>query len=73
MTVDQIESEALKLSAAQRARLAERLIASLDTEAEIESAWSAEVRGRDAELESGEVDGVPLAAALKAVRDRHGW
>lgn len=73
MTVDQIESEALKLSAAQRARLAERLIASLETESETESAWSDEVRSRDAELESGEVEAIPLADALKAVRDRHGW
>ena len=73
MTLDQLEEEVLKLPAQERARLAERIISSLDDEAEIEEEWLAEVRRRDAALESGEVVGIPLEEALASVRDRFGW
>lgn len=73
MTVDQIELEALKLPAPQRARLAERLISSLDHESEIEKEWLVEVRRRDAELDSGEVEGIPLEDALSSVRGKFDW
>jgi len=73
MTVDQLEQEVLKLPAEQRARLAERIISSLDEEAEIERAWLAEVRRRDTELDTGEVAGIPLQDALASVRSRFGW
>jgi putative addiction module component (TIGR02574 family) len=73
MTIDQLEQEVLKLSVDQRARLAERIISSLDSDAEIEQEWAAEVRRRDAELESGEVTGISVEDALSAVRNRFGW
>lgn len=73
MTNNQFEQELLKLPAAERARLAERLIASLDDEAEIEAVWMEEVRRRDQELESGEVQALPLEDALTSVRARFGW
>lgn len=49
MTAEQIEQELLKLPLAERARFAERLIASLDEDTEIAAAWIAEVRRRDEE------------------------
>ena len=73
MTLDQLKQEVLKLPAEQRARLAERIISSLDEEAEIEREWLAEVRRRDAELDTGEVEGIPLEDALASVRSRFGW
>ena len=73
LTVDQIELEALKLPAPQRARLAERLISSLDDESEIEKEWLVEVRRRDAELDSSEVEGIPLEDALSSVRGKFDW
>lgn len=73
MTIDQLEQEVLKLSAEERARLAERIISSLDSEAEIEREWLAEVRRRDAELDSGDVAGIPLEDALTSIRSRFGW
>lgn len=73
MTTDQIEQELLKLPLAERARLAERLIASLDEDAEIEAAWIAEVQRRDEELVSGAVEGIPLEDALSTVRSRFEW
>jgi putative addiction module component (TIGR02574 family) len=54
-TVEALEAEALRLSAAERARLVERLIASLDIDPEVEEAWAAEVERRNAEIESGAV------------------
>ncbi len=73
MTADQIELEALKLPAPQRARLAERLISSLDEESEVEKEWLLEVRRRDTELDSGEVEGIPLEDALSSVRGKFDW
>ena len=73
MTLDQLEQEVLKLSAEERARLAERIISSLDNEAEIERVWLAEVRRRDAELDAGEVAAIPMEDALASVRERFGW
>lgn len=71
VSAERIEQEILKLPLAERARLAERLIASLDEDSEIEAAWMAEVRRRDAELASGAVEAIPLEDALSSVRERH--
>jgi putative addiction module component (TIGR02574 family) len=73
MTIDQLEQAVLKLPAPDRARLAERIIASLDQDAEIEREWFSEVKGRDAELDAGSVAAIPLEDALTTVRERFGW
>jgi putative addiction module component (TIGR02574 family) len=73
MTTDQIEQELLKLPTADRARLAERLIASLDADSEVEAAWMVEVRRRDEELQSGAVQAIPVEDALTTIRSRFGW
>jgi putative addiction module component (TIGR02574 family) len=73
MTTDQIEYELLKLPAAERARLAERLIASLDEDAEVEAAWLEEIRQRDEALLSGAVQAIPVEDALTSIRARFGW
>lgn len=68
-TLEALEAEVLRLSAAERARLVERLIASLDIDPEVEEAWAAEVERRNAEIESGAVDllsGPEALADLKA-------
>ena len=73
MTVDQLKQEVLKLSAAERARLAEWITSSLDIAAEVEGAWLAEARRRDEEMESGAVASHSLDEALASVRARYGW
>ncbi len=73
MTTEQIEQERMNLPGADRARLAERLIASLDEDAEVEAAWIAEVRRRDEELVSGAAESIPLEDALTTIRTRYGW
>jgi hypothetical protein len=73
MSTEQIERELLRLPASDRARLAERLIASLDDDAEVELAWIEEVRRRDRELDSGAVQALPLADSLRDLRIELGW
>jgi putative addiction module component (TIGR02574 family) len=63
-----LESEALKLTLGERAALAQRLLASLDEDAQIEDAWAAEIERRIAEVESGAVQVIPIAEALARVR-----
>ncbi len=69
VTLETIEAEALQLPAADRARLVERLISSLDIDPAVEDAWAAEVERRNAQIESGEVSLLPgpeTLAELKA-------
>ena len=63
-----LETEALRLTPSERAALAQRLLASLDEDAEIEEAWAAEVERRIADVESGAVQVIPIAEALARVR-----
>lgn len=59
----EIEDDALQLSEEERARLAVRLLASLEEEAEspekIEKLWLAEAKQRFQELRYGTVRGIP--------------
>jgi putative addiction module component (TIGR02574 family) len=64
-----LEAEALKLTAEERARLADRLIASLSEDAEVEEAWAVEVERRIAEIEAGRAQVVPAAEAIARARD----
>jgi len=54
MNVDELEAQALKLDHKSRARLAERLLVSLDelSEQESEQLWAAEAQRRDAQMDS---------------------
>ena len=63
-----LEAEALKLTASDRARLAEHLIASLDEDTEIEEAWATEVERRIAEIDTGKVQMIPAAEAIAEAR-----
>ncbi len=68
-TLETIEAEVLRLPAAERSRLLDRLIASLDADLAIDQAWDAEAARRDAEIESGvsvPVDGKEVLAKLRA-------
>lgn len=67
-TVEEIEAEALNLPTGQRARLVEKLIASLDADPDIENAWAAEVERRHAEIESGLVSLLPGAETLAKLK-----
>lgn len=68
LTVEALEAEALNLSAAERARLVERLIVSLDAEPDVEAAWAVEIERRHAEIESGAVSLLPGAETLARLK-----
>ena len=65
-----IESEAMTLPVRERARLAERLISSLDDEvdADAEAAWTREGERRLSELRSGKVKGRAAAGVFRRAR-----
>lgn len=63
-----LEAEALKLTVAERAKLAEHLIASLDEDSEIEEAWAGETERRIAEIEAGTAQLIPAAEAIANAR-----
>lgn len=63
-----LEAEVLKLVSADRALLAEHIIASLDEDNEIESAWADEVERRVAEVESGVIVGMSFEEVVAQAR-----
>ena len=63
-----VEAEALKLTAEERAQLADRLIASLFEDNQIEDAWAAEVERRIEEIESGRSRLLPAAETIARAR-----
>ena len=66
-----VEAAALQLSPAERAKLVERLIASLDTDPVVEQAWADEVERRNAEIERGDVSLLPGPETLGALKERY--
>lgn len=68
--VSELESRVLKLSRKDRARLAQRLISSLDegADANAEKLWLEEAERRLAELKSGKVVGSPAEKVVKKAR-----
>ena len=63
-----LEDEALKLTLSERAVLAQRLLASLDSDTEVDEAWATEVERRIAAVEHGEINDIPMAEALTVLR-----
>ena len=70
MTADQIEKEALSLPSEERARLADRLVESLDAAgtSRIDQLWAAEAKRRRDEVREGKVKTIPGEEGLARVR-----
>lgn len=66
MQFDVLETEVLNLSSVERSQLLDRLVASLDADAEIQELWALEAARRDADIDAGR--GVLVAG--EAVLDR---
>ena len=66
----ELESKALKLSPRKRARLAQRLISSLEREvdADAEKLWRQEAERRLGEIKSGNVAGIPAEKVIRKAR-----
>jgi putative addiction module component (TIGR02574 family) len=69
----EIEQELLNLPQAERARLAHRLIVSLDEDVPynegVEAAWLEEIKRRDAEIERGDALMIPAEEVMRRVSD----
>jgi putative addiction module component (TIGR02574 family) len=69
-SLELLEAEALKLAPADRSHLLERLVASLDSDPDVEAAWEREADRREADLESGSVSAVPGHEAMARLRSK---
>ncbi len=67
-SVTDLESQALQLAPQERAHLADRLLASLSPDNDVEDAWAEEVERRLAEIEGGSAALVPVEAAIARAR-----
>ena len=67
-TLDELESQALRLTAEERALLADRLLASLSNDPSVEEAWAVETQRRLADLEAGTVVAMSVEGAIERAR-----
>lgn len=70
ITLEVLVAEALRLSPSERAHLLERLIASLESDPEIEEAWEREADRREAALDSHSVTEISGCEAVVRLRTR---
>ena len=66
--IEALAEEVLQLAPEVRAKLLDRVVASLDVDRARDAAWDALAAARDAELESGQAVAVPLEASLARLR-----
>ena len=67
-SITKLESQALQLAPEDRVSLADRLLASVSADNEVDDAWSQEAERRLAELENGTVADLSLEAAIARAR-----
>jgi len=65
---EDLESAALALPAAERARLAGRLLASLAEDGQVEEAWAEEIRRRLEAYRNGQIDSVAARQVIAEAR-----
>ncbi len=72
VTIEEIQAQAMRLSAEERAELADRLWASLEPRGEIDAAWDAEIERRVRQLEAGEVETLLHETVIAELRAKYG-
>ena len=70
ITLELLEAEALKLAPAERSRLLERLMESLDEDHEIEAAWDAVAEDRESQVAVASAATVPMEQAFARLEAR---
>jgi putative addiction module component (TIGR02574 family) len=70
MSAEELETEALKLPADERERLAIRLLSSVESRLEFEAEWIEEVERRARELDEGAVETIPADQVIRHALDR---
>lgn len=66
----ELEAAVMALPESERARLAERILSSLDRDPEIEAAWAKEIEDRLERYRRGELETVPAEEVMKEARGR---
>ena len=70
IALETLQAEVLRLPPADRAKLLDRLIASLDVDAGIEAAWDQLADQREQELSAGTAVAVPLDVVIARLEAR---
>ncbi len=70
VTLDVLQAQVLNLPKADRSRLLDRLVASLDVDVDAEAQWEQLAAQREAEIESAAVASVALEDAMARLRAR---
>jgi hypothetical protein len=70
ITLELLEADAMKLPTADRTRLLERLVESLDADPDIEAAWDAVADEREARTPRDSPDAVPFEEAFTRLEAR---
>lgn len=72
MSIEEIEGEALKLDPHERARLAGKLLESLEelSRVENERLWAEEAERRDRDMDAHESSGIPAEEVFHGARSR---
>ena len=69
-TLETLQAEVMRLSPADRAKLLDSLITSLDIDADVEAEWDELADRREHDLESGAAEGIPLDVAVARLEAR---
>ena len=67
-TLEQLKEQLERLPRQERAELAHFLLCSLEQEADVDTAWEAELARRVADMQSGKVVGTPAAQGFDELR-----
>jgi putative addiction module component (TIGR02574 family) len=67
-TVETLEAAALQLTPAERTRLVDILLSTLDADPEVEESWAAEVERRQTEIENETVSLLPGPQSLAKLK-----
>lgn len=70
IALETLQAEVLRLPPADRAKLLDRLIASLDVDAGVEAAWDKLADQREQELDAGEANAVSLDLVISRLEAR---
>jgi len=67
-TIESVEAAAMQLSPEERLLLAERLVASVPPDPEVEAAWDAEIARRIEQYQRGELEPLPGPETLAQIK-----
>lgn len=70
MSIQELETQALKLPPLDRERLAMKLLSSVESRLEFEAEWIEEVERRAREIDEGTVETIPADQVIREALDR---